>query len=211
MSLVPKFLQPREASRSTLFRRRRVIFALQELQNGSFATTQSVELSEITNVKERAVGGTGVAKGSIAAVLQAWYISPITIEITGKSYMGTFSDSKFNEISVDNDIESLLRIRDRINNIFLQTNEVKDFRILLLYGLSQNGDSVADRGVSQALVGFFDEISTDEADDRPYIKTYTIRFTGELLPDVSVFNGAVKQRADIRVINSLRFGEIRTR
>jgi len=163
--------------------------------DGDYYTLDSVDLTEVSSIKEQVSGGVGQSKGVITAVLQMWYLSPVTITITGRSYMGAFNND--NTVGIDSDADSLLTFRDAINSYFYQTGTASNMRFKLIYGAVSNLTSANRPASLQSFVGFIDDISIDESEDRPYMRDYSVRFIGEDETRTSVIEGARQCATDL--------------
>jgi hypothetical protein len=168
--------------------------------DGNFTTLSEIVLTEVTTIKEEVSGGVGQTPGVIAAILQMWYLSPITITVTGKSYMGMFVPTSLgvggSKVGVDSDIEQLLDFRSSINSFFHQTTFPKDMRFKLIYGNSAQdaGGTVA----SQSFIGYIDALSIDEGDDKPGLRDYSFKFIGEESSHYSILRGQQEYANDAK-------------
>jgi len=112
--------------RNTLYRERQVKIEpiLPNLQS-NFPT---IILSEVTNVSLSSDSDTAILLGVRDVVVQPWYFKPFVLEITGKSYMGAFSD-RFLPVNVatDTDVSKLLALREVVNDRFKRGGQFRNF------------------------------------------------------------------------------------
>jgi len=192
-----------EIFRNPSYRRRRVQIELrtqtppnQPSPSGS-EQLPPFDLTEVTSVSIDTMGSVIVLPGAVAAVLQSWYFRPMTIDISGKSYIGAFSNfgglSNPN-IANDNDVEKLLKLRGLVNSLFvtpgLQTN---NFGVILRYDDPDDRNNI---NVSQEYLGFIDDITVDESDSEPFMKTYSVKFIGELKQSFDIQSGKKNSQKD---------------
>jgi hypothetical protein len=192
-------------SRNVLYRKRRVRLECFWSGSGSKsgflgfgAGTQGdgtlpdvIELAEVTSISVQTQAGTAIALGPIQAVLQPWYFQPLKIDIQGKSYVGAFATRRLN-VGVDNDIEKILKFRQNVNDDFRRGN-INKLKVGLVYFDSADSSNLA---VSQEYEGFIDDISISENQSSPYIKDYSLKFTGELKDQKDILSGGNGQRDD---------------
>ncbi len=147
----------------------------QAIQSKASTEIFFLKLTEVTTVRIVTTGGTAVAMGVVAPILQPWYFQPVQVEITGQSYMGAFSSQSLN-VTVDDDIERLLNIRNRVNKLFLEaTTSIQNLKTILTIGEPERGSI----GTNQKFIGFINEINIEESQDVPYTQRYIIKFIGE--------------------------------
>lgn len=150
-----------------------------------------IELAEVTSVSVQSQAGTAIALGPVKAIIQPWYFQPVKIDIQGKSYVGAFSTHRLN-VGVDTDIAKILQLRQNINSDFRRGNINKVKTVLTYFDTNDS----ANLAVSQEYEGFVDDISISENQSTPYIKDYTLKFTGELKGTVDIVTGSNGQRDD---------------
>lgn len=147
---------------------------------------KKVELTEVASVRFNTIGGVSVAMGAIAPVLQPWYFQPITIEITGKSYMGAFKNTSLS-ISVDDDVKRLMEMRTFVNMAFNSAfSTISGLQTLLTIGEPEKGDI----GTNQKFTGFISELQIEEDEENPYMQKYIIKYIGDLADLVNLRKGA---------------------
>jgi hypothetical protein len=191
-------------SRNILYRKRRVRieyfwsgsgeksgFLGLRSQTGDGKNPDVIELAEVESVTIQTQAGTATALGPVRAVIQPWYFQPLKIDIQGKSYVGAFSTRRLN-IGVDTDIEKILKFRQNINQDF-QAGDINKLKVLISY--FDTGDS-SNLAVSQEYEGFIDDISISENQSSPYIRGYTVKFTGEPKDTKDILSGGNGQRDD---------------
>jgi hypothetical protein len=153
---------------------------------------QTIELTEVNTVAMQSTGATAVLPGVIVPVIQPWYFQPITIEVRGESYMGAFDEERLN-VTVDNDVAELFRLRDNVNTIFSGSQgSVKGLRTRLSIGKNVGVNNARDR----EFVGNINDIRVEESDEKPYVWTYTIQFTGDFSFRVDLERGVAAFRSD---------------
>jgi hypothetical protein len=139
-------------------------------------------LTEVNSFKTQVQGGVGQSKGVIAPILQMWYLGPVSVTITGKSFMGAYADPNgqgLNLVGVDNDVASLIRLRDKINEAFIRTGITTDYRIRIIWGAIGKRDEVSlKESTQQIFVGYIDQIGIDESESQPYAFDYNVQFVG---------------------------------
>lgn len=196
-------------SRNILYRKRRVrlecYWSGSGQKNGFFGFNAAsglginpdvIELAEVESVNVQTSAGTAIALGPVRAVIQPWYFQPVKVEIQGKSYVGAFSSHRLN-VGVDNDIAKIMTLRQNINRDF-QGGNINNLRVGLVYFDPNDSSNLA---VSQEYEGFIDDIAITENQSTPYIKDYTLRFTGELKETRDVLSGGSGQRDDRGIIS----------
>lgn len=162
------------------------------------SVSESLTLREVTSLRESTIGGVAMVRGVISAIIQPWYFQPIVVDIMGKSYMGAFAETLTSNpnVSTDNDVTTLIRFRDMVNQTFIRTSStIKDLEMRLDYG---TGGRAGLNASNQTLVGFIDEMTIEETEDAPYIQSYTIKFTGELEVAKDTKQGAIDALADVQ-------------
>ena len=156
MALIPENGAPRSIHRNKLYRERPVTIELQQTI-ASYASRPgtlgyvilsdfTTVLTEVNSFKTQVQGGVGQSKGVIAPILQMWYLGPVSVTITGKSFMGAYADPNgqgLNLVGVDNDVASLIRLRDKINEAFIRTGITTDYRIRIIWGAIGKRDEVS--------------------------------------------------------------------
>lgn len=185
-------------SRHPLYRPRPV--TLQLYKEGSIVN--DVQLTEVTSIEQEITGQVGIMQGVVTSVVQGWYLAPVTVTISGRSYIGAYKRSQYNESFVDHDIEQLLSLRQNINDYFLTTNgdswspTTSRLYVQLIYGDTQAGMHSSDRGVLQQLQGFIADMRFQDDETVPYMRTYTIRFVGNTAPNAAAAAGNEDQDKD---------------
>jgi len=209
MSLIGPNNTARPISRTELFRPRIVNLILESIPigGGSIIPIASVSLTEVQSVNQTFEGQTGVTKGVTTPIIQMWYMGPIGVIISGRSFVGSFEDYNYNKVMADTDIEKLLVFRDKINETFLRSDEVNELRVKLEYGQSNVSDgNLLGRAVAQTLMGAIGNIDIKEADDKAFFRPYEIKFTGNFASDANVSNGATRSKSDNNFFNNLMAG-----
>jgi len=192
--------------RNRIFRERRVRLSLETeastkaLESFSFVTPAaqfatavvSIELTEVNTVSMQSTGATAILPGVIVPVIQPWYFLPVTIEIKGESYMGAFDEERLN-ITADNDVANLWALRDNVNAIFSGSQgSVKGLRTRLSIGKRLDSNTSHDR----TFVGNVNDIRIEESDEKPYVWSYTVSFTGDLSSRFDLERGVAAFRSD---------------
>lgn len=135
----------------------------------------SIDLTEVRSIRPASPGATAVLQGVVSPIFQPWYFGLITFEIRGESHMGAFKNSRLN-VAVDNDVEKLWQLRERVNERFALSQEsVQGLKVVLTIGDS----GPENLSTNQKFWGNIDNIETEENDEKPYIWTYVIRYTGD--------------------------------
>jgi len=156
-----------------------------------------VDLFEVTAVRESTVADVAVFTGVAGSVIQPWYFKPMEVDIEGKSYIGAFDPGIFStNVGKDPDIEKILTLRDKVTEIFSKPSAAPKemFYAELEYGQQ---DNELKRGVYQSLRGHIADITINEEEGTPYVKTYTIKFVGELLEVLNITSGAGGNKDDV--------------
>lgn len=168
------------------------------------------DLTEVNMIEFDSVSTTAVGNGAVISVLQPWYFQPITINITGRSYIGAFDQGPVGiegtDIASDRDIEKIIELRQIVNEKFFNSfASVKDLRFQLTYDDPNDTENIS---ASQVFIGFFNQIRYGENDKDPYIKGYTLRFIGEDEKLLSLLNGTNKSKEDIKQSDEERTNRI---
>jgi len=180
-------LQP--VPRNQIFRPRQVLI---RLEHGN-EVLSVVELAEVKTINVSSTGSTAVLPGVIQPVLQPWNFMPVIIELSGESYMGAFAAENLNIVS-DNDVSRLWRIRQQIDDLFSSSSaSIKNLRTRLTIG-KQGGPK--DYARTREWVGNLDDIRDSESDDKPYVWTYTIKFTGLTVDTFNMQEGSIRYGND---------------
>ncbi len=158
------------------------------------------DLTEVNMIEFDSVSSTAVGNGAVISVLQPWYFQPITINITGRSYIGAFDQGPVGiegtDIASDRDIEKIIELRQIVNGKFFNSfASVKDLFFQLTYDDPNDTENIS---ASQVFIGFFNQIRYSENDKDPYVKGYTLRFIGEDEKLLSLLNGTNKSKEDIK-------------
>jgi hypothetical protein len=155
-------------------------------------TAFKLELTEVKSVSMKSAGSTAIMPGVVVPVIQPWHFQPVVIEIQGESYMGAFDRESLN-VTADNDVGNLWKMRDAINSLFANSSaSIKNLRTRLAIGVQTSGNQSKDR----EFVGHINDISIDESDEKPYMWTYSIGFTGDFSFRFDLNRGAVAFRGD---------------
>jgi len=190
--------------RNELYRRRQVRIDYWYSKSGSPAkgavygdgsSPNSIELVEVTAFNVQTQGSTATSLGPLAPVLQPWYFQPFKIEIQGRSYIGAFGTNRLN-VGVDTDVKKILEMREFINADFRSGN-IRKLRAVLS---CKDPNDASNFEVSQEFEGFVDDISINENQDNPYIKEYSLKFTGESKASNQVRTGSSKSKDDVKAI-----------
>jgi hypothetical protein len=152
-------------------------------------------LTEVSDVEISSSAQTGTYTGAIASVIQPWYFQPVTITINGKSYMGAFDNDAYN-IGVDNDVASIIAIREKINNDFARSDLASKLLVKISITNEPTSNFSNNGAVKQEFFGIIDDIRIREGEDRPYIQEYSLKFIGEYANLYSVKKGLEGLRQD---------------
>jgi hypothetical protein len=200
--------------RNPTYRKRRVQIELRT-QTSPNRPTDNVEdlppfdLTEVSGVQVTTTGSVVVMTGAVAPVIQSWYFRPMNIEISGKSYIGAFSNfggvSNPN-VANDNDIEKLLKLRAIVNTVFVTPGlPTNNFGIILRYDDPDDRNNI---NVSQEYLGYIEDISFNESDTEPYMKSYTIKYVGSLKQSFDIQMGKKAAMQDKKTTEKQKTSDI---
>ena len=165
-------------------------------------------LTEVSAVRLSSGADTAIVAGAIKPILQGWYFKPFTIEIIGKSYIGAFSEAFVPiNVGVDDDIKKLLKLRELIDRSFITTGE--ENKIALFVDYFDPDASSADTHINQSFLAFFDSISIEENESLPFMKNYTLRFTGQFSEAAATSSGASDAQTDLESIGKFVSDQVR--
>jgi hypothetical protein len=162
-----------------------------------------IRLTEVLSVKQTFEGRAGMSQGVVDVVLQQWYLSPIRVEIAGRSYIGSYNDPSFNRPLVDDDVEKLLELRKKINSSFFQGAQISDVQIELEYGKVSPLEPTMGGGLGQVLVGVIADLQLNEVHKDPYMKDYTLKFVGRFKSSDQTAKGARGQKNDQKRVSTV--------
>jgi len=158
----------------------------------------SIDLTEVRSIRPASAGATAVLQGVVSPVIQPWYFQPVTLEIRGESHMGAFKNSRLN-VAVDNDVEKLWQLRERVNERFALSQEsIQGLKVVLTIGDS----GPENLSTNQKFWGNIDNIETEENDEKPFVWTYVIRYTGDFWNRFVTESGAAGASDDVVVAAS---------
>ena len=206
MSITDRLQPDIPPNRNVLYRSRKVIFtatysspAFSPTPTGTTPITRKIELSEVSSIDIDSAGSTAVGMGQVAAFMQPWYFGPFKINVSGKSYIGAMRQKRLN-IATDTDVKKLMELRNAINTHFksgisLGTPGITQGALsaVLSYVDDKEPGNLA---VNQEYRGFIDNISFGEAQQNPYMVSYSIKFTGEKKDGGDIKNGGSAQATD---------------
>lgn len=196
-------------SRNPLYRQRRVrIEPFNATLQPNFPV---IELAEVNDVNVGSASDTAVATAVVAPIIQPWYFKPFTIDITGKSYIGAF-DSSFLPLNIatDDDVHQLIKLRNIINQKFSTTGIVNSLELLITYDdPAVGGDN--NLHISQTFKAVYSGLTIKEDETKPYLKHYTIKFTGQLTGIANVTLGSNEAQEDEEGVEQFGTGKAEER
>jgi hypothetical protein len=124
-----------------------------------------IELIGTNRIRITYESGIAVESGLVVAFIQPWYIKPVSIEISGHSYLGAFQ-----YISKDDK-----QIED-IYNLYLNSlKEIEFTKEKRVFGIEiANNPSGTDR-----FIGYITKFFFTESIENPYLLNYELNFVGK--------------------------------